>query len=96
MVLKNIDGVDYTVQEQIANAYFIKLGEEGEWEESSIRENKMRFGWKYIRLSDIIEKNWSAISPWMGASAASAGDPAPSRSPTTPPRWANSSRGWTS
>jgi len=48
-------------QLKIANAYFIKLGEGGEWEESSISENKMRIGWRDIPLSDIHNNNWRAI-----------------------------------
>ena len=38
---------------QFKNAYFIRLGREGEWEESSIKEGKVRIGWHEISLRTI-------------------------------------------
>lgn len=43
------------------NAYYIKLGRKGEWEESSIRENKIRIGWAMTDLRDINIGNWEKI-----------------------------------
>lgn len=46
---------------EVENAYYIKLGRGGKWEESSISKDKMRFGWREIKLSDIYNNNWGAI-----------------------------------
>lgn len=43
------------------NAYYIKLGRNGCWEESSLKENIMRIGWKNQTLSDINNCNWEII-----------------------------------
>lgn len=43
------------------NAYYIKLGSGGKYEESSIRENKLRFGWNSISVEEINQKNWAAL-----------------------------------
>ena len=43
------------------NAYYIKLGRNGIWEESSIKENKIRFGWTNISLTEINDRNWNII-----------------------------------
>ena len=45
----------------LKNAYYINLGEGKIWAESSIREGKIRVGWKSIPLKDIQEKNWGKI-----------------------------------
>ncbi len=44
--------VDFT------NAYYIKLGSSGKYEESSIRENKLRFGWDSWPLEEINQRRW--------------------------------------
>jgi len=49
------------VQIVIDHAYFIKLGRKGEWEESSIKEGKLRIGWDNQTLADINNNNWSLI-----------------------------------
>ena len=43
------------------NAYYIKLGKNGIWEESSIKENKLRIGWKGLALDDINNGQWRKI-----------------------------------
>ncbi|WP_214020252.1 hypothetical protein [Methanoculleus sp.] len=42
-------------------AYYIKLGEKGKWEQSSIEEGKMRIGWTNVSLEDIHRGNWDII-----------------------------------
>ncbi|ABN57421.1 MULTISPECIES: hypothetical protein [Methanoculleus] len=42
-------------------AYYIKLGERGKWEQSSIEEGKMRIGWTNVDLEDILRGNWETI-----------------------------------
>lgn len=43
------------------NAIYIKLGEKGSWEDDSIKNNKIRFGWKLIDTSLIKNNDWPAI-----------------------------------
>jgi hypothetical protein len=43
------------------NAYYIKLGEGGKWEESSIRENKVRIGWVSWPIEEINQRNWANL-----------------------------------
>ncbi|MCD6441655.1 MAG: hypothetical protein J7L86_07745, partial [Candidatus Marinimicrobia bacterium] len=43
------------------NAYYIKLGKNGIWEESSINENKLRIGWDGLSLDDINKGRWKKI-----------------------------------
>lgn len=43
------------------NAYYIKLGRGGKWEESSIRENKVRIGWATLTVEEINQKNWDIL-----------------------------------
>ncbi len=50
-----MDKVDFV------NAYYIKLGQNGQWEESSISENKLRIGWPEQSLKDINNGNWTII-----------------------------------
>ncbi len=45
----------------IRNAFYIKLGRGGEWEWSSIQENRLRIGWKKTELTDINKGNWTKI-----------------------------------
>jgi uncharacterized protein with ParB-like and HNH nuclease domain len=45
----------------LKNAYYINLGENKIWAESSIREGKIRIGWKTTPLNDIQEKKWDKI-----------------------------------
>lgn len=35
------------------HAYYVKLGRGGEWEERSIKEGRIRIGWRYLTLEDI-------------------------------------------
>ncbi len=43
------------------NAYYIKLGKNGIWEESGISENKLRIGWDGLSLDDINKGRWEKI-----------------------------------
>ena len=43
------------------HAYYIKLGEKGKWERSSIEEGKMRIGWTNVALEDLHRGNWDDI-----------------------------------
>jgi len=45
----------------IQNAYYVKLGESGKWEESSITESKVRIGWVRQSLADINNRKWKQI-----------------------------------
>jgi hypothetical protein len=49
------------------NAYYIKLGGGGIWEEDSIGTGKLRFGWQYQTLRDINKRRWDAIEAQMRA-----------------------------
>ncbi len=42
-------------------AYYIKLGEKGKWERSSIEEGKMRIGWTNVALVDLHRGRWDVI-----------------------------------
>lgn len=42
-------------------AYYIKLGEKGKWEQSSIEEGKMRIGWTNVALEDLHLGRWDRI-----------------------------------
>jgi hypothetical protein len=55
------------------NAYYIKLGRNGIWEESSLKENIMRIGWKNQTLSDINSGNWEIIQSQLITEAADKG-----------------------
>ncbi len=48
-------------------AYYIKLGRGGEWEQSSISESKLRFGWGGQSLLDINSSNWEKIRKQLSA-----------------------------
>ena len=43
------------------HAYYIKLGEKGKWEQSSIEEGKVRIGWTNVSLEDIHQERWDRI-----------------------------------
>jgi hypothetical protein len=45
----------------IGNAYYIKLGRGGEFEKSSIQEDKVRFGWDSWPVEEINQINWVAL-----------------------------------
>jgi len=44
-----------------ANAYYIKLGRGGMWEEDAINSGKLRLGWAGTTIEDINESNWKII-----------------------------------
>jgi hypothetical protein len=46
---------------EFKNAYYIKLGRKGQWENSSIQEGKISFGWKEAAPEDINNGNWQMI-----------------------------------
>jgi len=46
---------------QFENAYYIKLGQNGKWESSSIKESKLRIGWIKQNLDDINQGQWDII-----------------------------------
>lgn len=50
-----MQGIDFD------HAYYIKLGERGKWERSSIEEGKMRIGWTNVSLDDIHLERWDRI-----------------------------------
>jgi hypothetical protein len=54
-VLKNKSGIECN------KAYFVKLGEEGKWEESCIADSIIRIGWKGQDIRDINSKKWDKI-----------------------------------
>ena len=43
------------------HVYYIKLGEKGKWERSSIEEGKMRIGWTNVALEDLHRERWDRI-----------------------------------
>jgi hypothetical protein len=43
------------------NAYYVKLGRNGVWEESSIKKSILRIGWTHQTLSDLNNGRWSII-----------------------------------
>jgi hypothetical protein len=54
---------------KIRNAYYIKLGRGGKWEDDSIRRGLMRIGWSELPLSDINE-HWEAVERQIRARSA--------------------------
>ena len=42
-------------------AYFLKLGEQGKWEDVLKEGNKTRISWVEIDINDIHKKNWPKI-----------------------------------
>lgn len=56
------------------NAYYIKLGKKGQWEESSIREDKVRIGWRQQTLEDINRKDWAKIGRELRSKAKTKGN----------------------
>ena len=46
---------------EFKNAYYIKLGRGGKYEDSSIREKKLRFGWDSWPIEEIKQRNWEAL-----------------------------------
>jgi len=42
-------------------AFFIKMGRKGAWEESAIKQGKIRIGWREIKLGDIQQERWDKI-----------------------------------
>ena len=45
-----------------SNAYYIKLGRGGMWEENAIETGKLRLGWECSTVEDINAGNWKTIS----------------------------------
>jgi hypothetical protein len=43
------------------NAFYIKLGRHGKWEEDSIKGHRLRIGWGEIPLKLILQEQWSEI-----------------------------------
>lgn len=54
-------------------AFYIKLGESGTWEKSSIGESKLRIGWPQQNLSDINSGNWQKIKEELSGESANKG-----------------------
>jgi len=46
---------------QFKNAYYVKLGRKGKWEEDSIKNSIVRVGWKRQNINDILNNNWKLI-----------------------------------
>lgn len=54
-------------------AHYVKLGRGGDWEDSSIAQGILRFGWKRVPLSEINAKDWSTVEQRIRADAKSKG-----------------------
>lgn len=54
-------------------AYYIKLGREGCWEESSIASGLLRLGWDEQDISDINLKRWSVVESQLRAQSSNKG-----------------------
>jgi hypothetical protein len=52
---------------EFTNAYYIKLGRGGEYEESAFREDKIRVGWNGQSLDEINQRNWEVIGKQIQA-----------------------------
>ncbi len=48
-------------------AYYVKLGRNGSWEESSLKKNIMRIGWPNQSLADINASRWEVIQEQLQA-----------------------------
>jgi hypothetical protein len=46
---------------KLDNAYYIKLGRGGAWEDDSIQTGKLRLGWDHQTIDDINEHRWELI-----------------------------------
>jgi hypothetical protein len=46
---------------EFKNAYFLKLGTGGIWEESSIKKSIARIGWRNLSVEEINGKDWQAL-----------------------------------
>jgi hypothetical protein len=53
------------------NAYYIKLGKGGEWEEDNISNSRARIGWKDVDLDLIHSEDWQKIRQTCQQNAAS-------------------------
>lgn len=56
------------------NAYYIKLGRYGKWEESSISESKLRIGWSQQYLGDINHGKWEVIREQLSRKLSNKGE----------------------
>lgn len=59
--------------ERIREAYFIKLGSKGSWEEDSLRNGILRFGWRVNPLPDILAHDWEAVRKTLAQKNANKG-----------------------
>jgi hypothetical protein len=55
------------------NAYYVKLGRNGKWEESCLKENIIRIEWTRQTVSDINSGNWSKIQKQLDKEVADKG-----------------------
>lgn len=55
------------------NAYYVKLGRNGMWAESSLKTNIIRIGWKQQTLSDINSGRWEKIQKHLQREATDQG-----------------------
>lgn len=55
------------------NAYYVKLGRNGIWEESSLKKGIIRIGWKRQALADINGGNWNKIQKQLEKEASDKG-----------------------
>jgi hypothetical protein len=53
--------MEYMEPIRCKNAYYVKLGRNGMWEESSIKKSILRIGWSHQTLSDINNGKWNII-----------------------------------
>lgn len=71
--LASIKKISSPLQEKIGfklglsfnNAFYINLGEGKKWAESSIKEGKIRFGWKEVPLKEIHDNNSEIIKKYI-------------------------------
>lgn len=55
------------------NAFYVKLGRNGIWEESSLKKNVIRIGWTHQTLSDINNGRWEKIQKQLEKEATDKG-----------------------
>jgi hypothetical protein len=57
------------------NAYYVKLGRNGMWEESSIKKSILRIGWTHQTLPNLNNGRWSVIQKQLEKEISDKGTP---------------------
>jgi len=47
--------------QEFTNAFYIKLGSGGKYEEAAISQNNARIGWQELKVEEINEKRWKPL-----------------------------------